>query len=108
MLEKIFPVILAALCLVGCRKNDFRTTEISVPGLKNAECARILQESFLKHPGVKKVEPDFERRGLQITYDSMVTALKNLETTIAGAGFDANDISAPPDVRAGLPPECLD
>jgi len=36
----------------------------------------------------------------------MVIALKNIEYTIAAAGFDANDTRADAGAAAGLPPEC--
>jgi hypothetical protein len=36
----------------------------------------------------------------------MVIALKNIEFTIAEAGFDANDTKARSNAVAALPPEC--
>jgi len=87
----------AALALAGaagCRKQDVRTVAVSVPGLTEAAVAQHIQDAFLKQPGIRSVRPDIERRTLTVTYDSMVTARKNIEFTIAEAGFEANDIPA--------------
>jgi len=60
----------------------------------------------MNQPGIKAIQPDFQQRTLAVTYDSMVIARKNIEFTIAGAGFDANDIPAPTNVVAALPAAC--
>jgi copper chaperone CopZ len=96
----------ACLCLVSCRKHDIRKVVVETPGIKSPECARVVQEAFMKQPGIRSVEPDFERGTLAVTYDSMVIAIKNIEFVIAEAGFDANDEKARPEGVAKLPPEC--
>ena len=60
----------------------------------------------MRQPGIKAIQPDFQKRTLTVTYDSMVIARKNIEFTIAGAGFDANDIRAPTNAVAALPTAC--
>lgn len=106
---KLLAGILAVLILLGlgaCRKQDMRTVMIKVPGMKNAACAKLIQDAFLKQPGIQSLQPDLQKGEMTITYNSMVVALKNLEFTIAGAGFDANDIKAFSNAVAALPPEC--
>lgn len=97
---------IASAWTVSCRKYDIRTVVVRVPGLKNQECAKILQDTFLRQPAVRSVQPDLQNRTLTITYDSMGIALKNIEFVIAAAGFDANDVQAKPEAVAKLPPEC--
>jgi copper chaperone CopZ len=41
-----------------------------------------------------------------VTYDSMRTAVRNLEFAVAEAGFDAGPIPADPKARDALPAEC--
>ena len=91
---------------VSCRKQDVRVVVVQVPGLKSPECAKFIQEGFMKQPGIRSVQPDFQQRTLTVTYDSMVIAIKNIEFVIAEAGFDANDEKARPEGAAKLPPEC--
>lgn len=97
----------ACLWLSSCRKQDIRSVVINVPGMKNAACAKVIQDAFMRQPGIVSVRPDFQKREVAITYNSMVIAIKNLEFTIAGAGFDANDTEADTNAVAALPPECL-
>ncbi len=99
-------MIAVAACVVSCRKHDIRVVVVEVPGLKSPECAKFIQEGFMKQPGIRSVQPDFQQRTLTVTYDSMVIAIKNIEFVIAEAGFDANDEKARPEGVAKLPPEC--
>ncbi|NLE67709.1 MAG: heavy-metal-associated domain-containing protein [Lentisphaerae bacterium] len=109
----LFPACLACLVLglalgtASCRKADMRKVDISVPGMTNQACATLVQNSFMTPQGVmqgiKTIQPDLTRRVVTITYDSMKLARKNLEYTIAGAGFDANDVKAQTN-PAALPP----
>ncbi|NLB59572.1 MAG: heavy-metal-associated domain-containing protein [Lentisphaerae bacterium] len=87
-------LLLVCLALGACRRQDMRTVVIRVPGLTNAASTKIIQDAFLYQPGIQSIRPDIDKRELVITYNSMVVALKNLEFTIASAGFEANDIPA--------------
>lgn len=99
-------VILACLLVVSCRQQDVREVVIKVPGLKNQACAKIIQDAFMRQPGIVSVRPDFQNHEIAVTYNSMVIALKNIEFTVAAAGFDANDTQANSNAVAALPPEC--
>ncbi|MGI6086712.1 MAG: heavy-metal-associated domain-containing protein [Kiritimatiellia bacterium] len=90
----------------GCRKHDLRTVEIRVPDMKDQESARIIQDAFIRHIGVKTVQPDISAGIVRVTYNSMQIARKNLEFIIANAGFAANDIPAKTNVagRVSSPP----
>ena len=101
-------LLAALLAGGGCRKRDIKVKVIHVPGMRNAACARIIQDALSRHPPevIRSVEPDIEKRTVTVTYNSMVLALKNLEYFIAAAGFDANDTVAPSNAVCALPPEC--
>ena len=103
MWKMLLPIMLLIACLAGCRKQDMRTVVVAVPGLKNPAGAQIIQNAFMRQPGIKAIQPDCQRHTLTVTYDSMVIARKNIEFTIAGAGFDANDIRAPTHAAAVKP-----
>jgi len=98
--------LMLALVAGACRTEDVRTVVIKVPGLKNQACAKLIQDAFMRQPGIVSIQPDFQKKELKITYNSMVIAIKNLEYTVAGVGFDANAIVAPTNAVAALPPEC--
>lgn len=99
-------VILACLLAGSCRLQDVREVVIKAPGLKNQACAKIIQDAFMRQPGIVSVRPDFQKREIIVKYNSMVIALKNIEFTIAAAGFEANDTQAQTNAVAALPPEC--
>ncbi len=106
MWKMLLPIMLLIVCLAGCRKQDMRTVIVAVPNLKNTTCAQIIQDAFMRQPGIKAIHPDFQHHTLTVIYDSMVIARKNIEYTIAGAGFDANDIPAQSNAAAALPAAC--
>ena len=58
--------------------------------------------------GVKpqKLRFDLDARLVEVTYDSLFVARKNIEFTIADAGFNANEVPANSEAAASLPPEC--
>ena len=106
MKQLILIITIIALSSFSCRKEDVKTVVVKVPKLKNAVSAQIIQDAFMKQPGIKSIHADFERHELTITYNSMIIALKNIEFVIAGVGFDANDTPAVPESVKKLPPEC--
>lgn len=99
-------VMLACLLFSSCRQQDVREVVIKTPGLNNQACAKVIQDAFMRQPGIVSVRPDFQKREIIVKYNSMVIALKNIEFTIAGAGFDANDTQSQTNAVAALPPEC--
>lgn len=103
MWKMLLPIMLLIVCLAGCRKQDMRTIVVAVPKLENQAGAQAIQNAFMRLPGIQSSVPDFQKHTLTVTYDSMVIASKNIEFTIAGAGFDANDIRAPTNAVATLP-----
>lgn len=106
MIGGLALVILACLLLSACRQQDVREVVIKTPGLKNQACAKVIQDAFMRQPGIVSVRPDFQKQEIAVTYNSMVIAIKNIEFTIAEAGFDANDTQARTNAVAALPPEC--
>lgn len=99
-------VAVAVVLLLSCRQQDVREVVVKVPGLKNPACAKVIQDAFMRQPGIIATRPDFQKHELTVKYNSMVIAIKNIEFTIAAAGFDANDIQAQTNAVAALPPEC--
>jgi copper chaperone CopZ len=95
-----------ALLFSSCRVQDVRNVVIKTPGLKNPACAKVIQDAFMRQPGIINVSPDFQKHEVTVKYNSMVIAIKNIEFTIAEAGFDANYEKARTNAVAALPAEC--
>jgi hypothetical protein len=103
----IIAIVMACLCGAGCRQHDYRTLEIEVPGLKNAQCEQLIRRA-LRHKGIvqEEVQIDLAARRVTVVYDSLFMANKNIEFFIAKLGFAANDIPADAAAAAKLPPAC--
>jgi copper chaperone CopZ len=90
----------------GCFRNDRRVGEFQVPNLTSQECLNYLSGKLRASEGIEDVKADFESRTVIVTFDGLKLALKNIEFSIAGAGFDVNDTPANPQAKAGMPASC--
>lgn len=90
----------------GCFRQDIRTLEIRVPGMKTTECAKIIQDGLNRVDGIISVEPDIQKRMITVKYNSTKVAIKNIEYVIVGLGFDANDEAGKPEAKSTLPADC--
>lgn len=103
--------VLAAALLSGCFRPDHRVITVSVPGMKSQDCAaRVVAAFKLDRPdrvdGVISVIPNVAAKTVEVTFESLKLSIKNVQVTIAGAGFDADDVKANEDARKALPEEC--
>jgi hypothetical protein len=111
------PMLKRTICLVatsvmlaccgGCRQHDYRTLEIDVPGLKNAQCEQLMRRA-LARKGIVREQLLFDHDAKRVTvgYDSLFMADKNIEFFIAKVGFAANDVPADAVAAAKLPAAC--
>lgn len=104
----IFTVtlVVATLFLGACFRQDIRILVVRVPGMKTTECSKIIQNALGKVEGIISVQPDLENRTMTVEYNSTKLAIKNIEYTIAEAGFDANDAEGKAEAKQSLPPDC--
>ena len=107
-------LVLIAL-FTSCRRHDYRVAFVSVPGMKNQQCASIISNAVVQILGWPNMENsvqvetmvfDLKARTFYVEYESLQMSLKNIEHQIAKAGFEANDIPADTNAAAKLPPEC--
>jgi copper chaperone CopZ len=101
-------LLLVALVTTSCRQADVRTALITVPEMKNQACANRIITALANEQGIhpSRVTVRLEDRRVEVAYDSLRHSLKNLEFTIADAGFSANDVPVNLKAQAALPPEC--
>lgn len=96
----------ATLSITGCFRQDRRTITVAVPQMQSPACYAIIQDAMKSVEGIESTRPDYERRTLEVTYNALRLGIKNIEFVIAGAGFKANEIDPPEEVRARLPEGC--
>ena len=93
---------LAALtALTGCRREDVREMTVSMPGLTEADKAKIV-EALAKYNGVEKdsYKWDMNAKTLTLRYDSMQIAQANIRYAIDEKGVKVA-FPAKTDTRAG-------
>lgn len=108
-MKKLIFMLMLAVCLVSCRQRDVRSVVVHVPEMQNMACASVIRDTVLAVPGVERspeIKIDLQKRTVTVTYDSMVTAIKNIESAVADRGFVANGRPADKAARANLPKEC--
>lgn len=106
---RLIPVLAGALIVAGgCRREDVRTAVVYVPGVKSAECLEYIYKALATEQGIapESVDVDLKAKILKIRYDSVKLSSKNVEFTIAEAGFAANEIPADAEAQARLPAGC--
>lgn len=103
-------VLAGVFAFAGCRREDIRTVTVSVPELRNKACAKVIGDSLSRQMGVKpeRLKFDLTSKTVDVTYDSLFVARKNIEFAIADVGFQANEVPANTNAAAALPPECFE
>ena len=85
----------------GCRREDVREMTVSMPGLKEADKAKIV-EALAKYNGIEKnsYKWDMNAKTLTLRYDSMQIAQANIRYAIDEKGVKVA-FPAKTDNRAG-------
>ena len=86
----------ALLAVMGCRRADVRTFTVDVPEATAAD-EPALRTALAPYGGIAKTADaivfDAAKHQLTIRYDSMQLAKKNIELSLAKAGFTANGVT---------------
>ena len=111
MKKTFFLVLLTAVTLASSAcfirpRNDIHTHTFSVPGIASPECGKLILDLLGKIAGIKEVAPHPEDGTLTVSFDSGITALKNIEFALAEAGFDVDASVGRAAAKARLPEGC--
>ena len=113
-MQKIFRALALACAAVvlaaapGCFRQVIQTVEVNIPQMKTDTGAGLVRQAlgFFDTNTVLKIDTDINKHKAWVTFDSTRAARRNVEKTIALAGFDANDIPADAATRKKLPADC--
>ena len=85
--QYFFVFTFSLLLFSGCRRSDVREFTVELPGLTEADKARVV-EALAKYDGVKKDSYvfDFANKTLTLRYDSMKVARENVRQAIEAKG----------------------
>ena len=90
----VLLLVLAVAFIDGCRRTDVREFSVSIPDLTAAD-APAISAALAPYAGIERASLKFdpEAKTLTLRYDSMQLAKKNIEISIAQAGFAANGVT---------------
>lgn len=88
-----YPLIfLIGIIFIGCNKKEqLETAIITVNSIVCGMCAKNIEKAVYTIEGVKEVGVDIEKKIAQVKFVPLQTNIETIETTIADAGYDAND-----------------
>jgi hypothetical protein len=98
-------LLIAALLLAGCFRNDIRTETFSIEQLRSQESAQRLAQSLQGLSGLQEFRPNLENQTLTVVFDGRTLHLKNIEYAIVKGGFDLPNWPAEAADKAKLPKE---
>ena len=95
---RLLAFALALTACAACRRQDYVTVKIRVPEMADEKAAEAVVKAIATDQPVpaKDIRTDVPSRTVTVTYDSMKTALKNIEFSVAEAGFSANEVPPHP------------
>ena len=111
MKKKLHILLLTAFVTAssGCSvrpREDMHTHVLVVPRVAIPECREIILQNLGRIGGITKVEVQPDQGTLTVTFNSRITALKNIEFSLAEAGFDVDDSVGRAGERSTLPESC--
>jgi len=94
MKKTAFILIAVALAVAGCRRTDVRDFTVDLPTATVGDQPAIAA-ALGGYAGIDKTSLQFDPQTKKLTlrYDSMQLAKKNIEISIAQAGFVANGVT---------------
>jgi len=82
------------------------TVKIATPTVQCNMCKQKIENYMKSEEGVTKVNVNFKRKETTVTYYPERTNIENIKTSIANAGYDADDVTANEDSYKKLPTCC--
>ncbi len=98
-------LLIAAILLAGCFRNDIRTATFQIEQLRNPQAAQLLANALRGLNGIKEFRPDLENQTLVVVFNGRDLYLKNIEYAIVKGGFDLPHWPAEAADKAKLPKE---
>ena len=93
-MSRILLVCVILAVFSACRRVDERSFTVSIPALSESNM-KLIASSLSQYAGIDhaSVKFDLEHKTMFLKYDSMQLAKKNIEMSIAAAGYEANGVT---------------
>jgi len=95
--------VLFCIGIIGCFRNEIKTTDYKVYKMTTPAAAAFIQERIKTLDGVLNISYNLSNTSLTVTYNTNKLRKMNIEEAIALCGFDVNNRPANPQAKAKLP-----
>jgi len=108
-MKRLFVTTLIACIFsmgASAQVKALQTVKISTPTVQCDMCKKRIEDVVRRYDGVTNVNVNVKKKEVTIKYLTDRTNEEILKAAIANAGYDANEISANPEVYKTLPKCC--
>jgi copper chaperone CopZ len=86
--------------------KQVQTVKIQAPTMQCDMCKNRIESMLSREEGVAKVNADYKRKVITVTFNTERTNIENIKTAIANSGYDADDVKANEEAYSKLPKCC--
>lgn len=108
-MRKIMMIACFVLCSVASLWGGDKIKTVEIKTKINCDhckicpsCSAHLEQTLYDQKGVKRVDVDDQKKIIKVVYNAGKISLETIKNTIAGSGYDADDIKAPAEAFAKL------
>jgi copper chaperone CopZ len=102
----LFLLVAATTVSIAQTKKALKTVVIQTPTVQCEMCKKKIEDFMAREEGVTKTVVDYKRKTTKVSYWTDRTTPENIKTSIANAGYDADDVTANPESYDKLPACC--
>ena len=85
-MKKIISLAIVSLLTIGAMAANSDTITVRINGMRCAECGHKVKTALRKNPGVGALQFNYERRTVEIAYDSQQTSTDSIYAILAATG----------------------
>ena len=86
-MKTLLAVAAALTLLTTAAQAELKTVTLAVSGMTCATCPITVKKALTKVDGVTKVDVDYDKRQVVVTYDDAKTSIEALTKATADAGY---------------------
>jgi copper chaperone CopZ len=101
-----FLSIIGLMSISFAQQKTVQKVVISTPTVQCQMCKDKIEQYLTREPGVTAVKVDFKKKTTTVTFLSDRNNIEQLKTSIANAGYDADDVTADEAAYNKLPKCC--
>ena len=98
--------VIGAVCLAKAQAKPVLSVTIKTPTVQCETCKERIENTLARAEGVIKSTVNYRNKTTKVTFYTERTNIENIKTTIANAGYDADDVAADTDAYKKLPLCC--